>query len=296
MQETGNDIEHVMPQPDVAVTDETINFNRSDDYTLLIQLSLDNCIYSLLDTERNTLVSLHNFSSYHLHPVDKVFERISTVINEGPIISVNNYSDVFVSIVNNNSTIVPEAILEHGKEEKFLAFNHTSQGDEIYSDKMNAIDAVNIYSVSSRTEEIIRGKFPGASYRHFSTQLIENLIIKNKHQEDKQVTLHVQASHFEVIVTQGKSLLFYNSFNYKAPEDILYFLLNVFEQLQLNPEITHLHLIGEIEKRSGIYNLLNKYIRYINFGSRPERVNFSYGFHDIPEHYYYSLFSLASCV
>jgi hypothetical protein len=292
MQATGSEI-----KPDVAITDETINFNQSDDYTLFVLVGLDNCIYSLFDKERNIFVSLHNFPFYHVHPEEKVYQRINAVFDEGPVISESSYSSVVVSVVNNISTIVPEAILEEGKEENILLLNHSASGTGgIFSDKINSIDALNIYSLNPVLQKAIMKKFPDANLKHFSTSLIESTLIKNKHKEEKNVTMHVQASHFEVIVTQGKSLLFYNTFNYKVPEDILYYLLNVFEQLQLNPETTNVSLIGEIEKRSGIYNLLIKYIRYIEFGSRPDNINFSYGFHDIPAHYYYSLFSIVSCV
>lgn len=297
MQAIGNDINQAKPQPDVAVTDETINYNRADDYSLFLQIGADNCTYSLLDKERNTFVSLHNFPFYHIHPLEKVYERLNLILNEGPVISEKIYSKVFVSIVNNISTIVPEAILTEGKEQNFLSLNHfVNNDDNLFSDRIRTIDAVNIYAVNKKTTDVITTRFSAAETRHFSTSLIENLIITNKNKEEKQVFLHVQPSHFEVIVIKGKSLLFYNSFFYKAPEDLIYFLLNIFEQLQLNPESIPVNLLGEIEKRSGIYNLLNKYIRFIEFSSRPDNVNFSYGFHDVPTHYYYSLFSLISCV
>lgn len=297
MQAIGNDINQSAPQPDVAVKDETINYNRADDYSLFLQIGADNCTYSLLDKERNTFVSLHNFPLYHIHPLEKVFERLNSILSEGPVVSEKIYSSVFISVINNISTIVPEAILSESEEKNFLALNHFLGNNENYfSDKIRTIDAVNIYTISKKMSDVISTKFPAAETRHFSTSLIENLITRNKNNEERQVFLHVQPSHFEVIVIRGKSLLFYNSFFFKAPEDLIYFLLNVFEQLQLNPETVQVNLLGEIEKRSGIYNYLNKYIRFVEFGTRPDNVNFSYGFHEIPAHYYYSLFSLVSCV
>ena len=297
MQVTGNDINQKMQQADVSITDETINYNQSEDYTLFIQLGYDGCTYALFDKERNSFVSLHNFPFYHLHPQEKVHQRIKNILDEGPVISTGNFTEVVISIINNISTIIPEAILEEGNEEAVLSLNHNLENNgKIYSDTINSIDALNIYTMPPALESIIKFKFPDAEIIHFSTPLIESLIVNNKHKEDKQVIIHIRPTHFEVVVTQGKSLLFYNSFHYKAPEDVIYYILNVFEQLQLNPESIPVNLIGEIEKRSGIYSLLVKYIRFVNFGKRPDHVHFSYKFHELPEHYYYSLFSLVICV
>jgi hypothetical protein len=133
--------------------------------------------------------------------------------------------------------------------------------------------------------------FANISYHHFSSGLIDNLLTQNKNQVKKQLYVHVQSSHFETILIEGKKLIFYNTFNHHSAEDLIYYLLFVCEQLQLNPENIETILLGEIERNSAIYEIAQKYIRNLKFGERPEIADYSYQLQTFPKHFYYSLFN-----
>ena len=62
---------------------------------------------------------------------------------------------------------------------------------------------------------------------------------------------------------KNKKLLFFNSFDYKSKEDILYFLLFSLSELSLNPDNIHLVCCGLIDLDSELYGLLYTYIRNI---------------------------------
>jgi hypothetical protein len=97
--------------------------------------------------------------------------------------------------------------------------------------------------------------------------------------------------YFEMVLLDGKDLLFSNSFQYSTADEIAYYILFVYEQLELNPEITELVLSGEIEKTSKEHALLYTYIRHVKFAERPENFRYSYKFEEIPNHQFYSLFT-----
>ncbi|MDQ3046168.1 MAG: DUF3822 family protein, partial [Bacteroidota bacterium] len=124
-----------------------------------------------------------------------------------------------------------------------------------------------------------------------STPLIESLLRQNKNQQAKKLIIHVQPSHFEILVIEGKKLLFYNTFNHHTSEDLLYYLLFVCEQLQINPEKISLTVLGELEKNTGLYLLLQKYIRNISLGERSDTADFSYQLQTLPKHSYFTLFN-----
>ena len=71
---------------------------------------------------------------------------------------------------------------------------------------------------------------------HASSPLIESLSLQFKHDLGKKVVLHIQYSHFEVVYYKDGNLQFYNSFNYTTGEDLIYYVLFVFEQLGLNQD------------------------------------------------------------
>ena len=112
----------------------------------------------------------------------------------------------------------------------------------------------------------------------------------------KTLFVHVQSSQFEIIVLEGGKLLFYNAFEYQTTEDFIYYTLFVCEQLKLNPEEIPMILLGEVERKSALYDIVNKYIRNVTFGKRPVEIEYSYKLQELQDHFYYNLFSQYLCV
>jgi hypothetical protein len=69
-------------------------------------------------------------------------------------------------------------------------------------------------------------------------------------------------NHFEIIVTEGSKLKFYNYFEGTTEEDFIYHILFTAEQLELNPESFKLSLLGNITKNDSYYNIAYKYVRH----------------------------------
>ena len=69
----------------------------------------------------------------------------------------------------------------------------------------------------------------------------------------------------------------------------------VSEQLKLNHSELELNLLGEITGESEIEKLLSQYIGNVVFGKRPSMFEYSYGFNELPSHYYFPLISQHLC-
>jgi hypothetical protein len=109
------------------------------------------------------------------------------------------------------------------------------------------------------------------------------------------VTVNVRSSFIDLIATQNKRLLLFNTFPYKTPEDYIYYLLFVYEKLELNPETVNLVLKGNIDRNSDLYKISNKYIRNVSFGTRPDTFSFSYRFDNLAHHQYAALLNQNLC-
>jgi hypothetical protein len=55
----------------------------------------------------------------------------------------------------------------------------------------------------------------------------------------------------------------FNSFEYKTPEDLIYYLLFTAEQLNLNPEYFKLEFLGDINEEDAFFKMAYKYIRNV---------------------------------
>lgn len=69
----------------------------------------------------------------------------------------------------------------------------------------------------------------------------------------------------DVLVFKNGKLHLSNSFEYHTPEDVVYYTLFIYEQLDLDPNEIPMYLSGNIAKSTSLYSALYTYIRHIEF-------------------------------
>jgi hypothetical protein len=274
-----------------SFVDESFDTQRLSDFHLVIQIGNDGLLAVVYDKEKNKYIAFEYYSFQQIYNSDVIPDLFEIAKSESKIIG-NKFKTVSCSVVNSLSTLVPAALFESDHKKTYLKFNSSLQGDElIMIDEIRNIESKNVYALPFGLKAKLDGCYNKINYHHFSSALIEDLLSQNKNQTKKKLYIHVQASHLEAIVIEGKKLLFYNTFNYHTSEDFIYYVLFVCEQLHLNPENIETFLLGEIERTSAIFTLSQKYIRNLKFGERTESTEYSYQLQTFPKHFYFSLFN-----
>ena len=203
-----------------------------------------------------------------------------------------NFKSVTCAVAHDKFTLVPFALFDEEKKESLLGFNHPVEaGEKIHSDVLRNLEAKNLFTISRDFESMIRKHFPNAHFLHNSTSFIEGLLIQNKNNSGKKVFANFHSTYFEIVILEGRELLFSNAFKYKTPEDLAYYILFVYEQLHLNTEEIELILSGEIEKTAKEHSLLYNYIRHVKFAALPDSFKYSYKLDEIQPHRFWSLFT-----
>lgn len=273
-----------------SFVDEAFDLKNISNYQLLIQIGDDGLVATVLDKIKNKFIAFECYTTTGSFHIDHS-ELLDMALKESKIID-QKYSSAACVVINNISTIVPSALFDEDRKKMYLSFNSLLKEDElVMTDKLTNLDAKNIFAFPNSLKTKLDSLFKNISYHHFSSGLLENILAQNKNQLKKRLYVHIQPTHFEAIVIEGKKLLFYNTFQYHSPEDFIYYLLFVCEQLHINPENTETFFVGEIEKNSSIYALAQKYIRNLQFGERTDDFDFSYQLQTFPKHYYFSIFN-----
>jgi hypothetical protein len=195
------------------------------------------------------------------------------------------------------STLVPQPLFKSNQAHEYLKFNFNPvEGDHVCNEHLSLLGAENVWAMPGNIYQLVNAHFSGVQIYHHASPLIETLLLQNKNRESgEKVFVNVRKSWFDIVVLNGNSLMFYNTFRYKAKEDFIYFLIYVLEQLNLNPETIDVVLLGEVLKVSSVYEVTYKYIRNISFGKRSSDYEYSYVFDDMPEHFYFNLIHLQQC-
>jgi hypothetical protein len=279
----------------LSIIDEGFVRNRTANFHLSLQMGHDGFSYCVFDIKNNRYIVMESFGFQGVHNPAALSDSIHELIGSNEVLK-NVFKSVQAGIVNERSTLIPNALYEKGKEDDYLRFNHfTAKEDEVKVYDLKSMEAKNVFAIPIEVIHALQKHYPNVKFNHHSSPLLEGLLTSYKNQPEQRIFVHVQPSHFEIVVLKEKELLFYNSFRHQASEDFIYYLLYVCEQLKLNPETTELVLLGEVERNSALYSIIFKYIRNIKFGVRNEIFGYARGFTDIPDHFHYNLLNQYLC-
>ena len=271
-------------RPILNKADESFDMKDSLKYDLIFEMGDKTFGYSILDVEKNKFIALGYFRNH-----------LADVVNSISWLS-GQFHTVKGIIANSRFTLIPEALFLESEKESYFTFLHEREsGEAVFSDRIEHLGIYTVYSIPGHCGKEIGRVFPKLTLCHISSVLIGNIWMNVKNMAGHKVFLNLREGQFDLLVFEGKQLKYCNIFHFHTPEDIAYYVIFVFEQLNLNPEEITLTFLGNVDKFSPVFDLLFRYIRNIEFLSRNEGFSYSYLFNDVPGHFYYTLLNPSSC-
>src|SRR5690606_4057763 len=240
---------------------ETTNKENISNLKLSIQVCLDGLSFCILDIPQAKIswYKKINFPKEH-NPV-KALQEIEDVYKEEQILH-DTFKEVTLLFSNDLYSPVP---LEYFKEEEastYLKFNTKILGtDVVESDQIND-ELVNVYIPYTNITNYFFDRYGEFEFKHNTTELINAALALNDKTETTAY-LNNYKGYYDLVIVKGDALLFSNTFNYETREDFIYYLLFTLEQLDLDPEIFKLILLGNISKESEEYKTAYTYIKNI---------------------------------
>jgi hypothetical protein len=246
------------------ITQLSSNIDKLSNIELSIQVSLNGLSFCILNIKANTIEFYKSILfSKKLTPYT-LLEKLKHCFN---IIAELKQPFSKLNVVHENelSALVPKTLFDEDSIADYLKFNsRILQSDYITYDNVIANDSVNVYVPYVNINNYLYETFGAFEYKHFSSVLLENLLANEKNSEELKMYVHVANKHFEIIVIESGKLLLYNSFELQTKEDLIYYILFITEQLNLNPETFKLILLGTIQKNDEYYNIVYKYVRNVS--------------------------------
>ncbi len=240
-----------------SITDKTYK-------KLTIQVSLNGLSFCVFDTLSGKPIILKNVHFNSFQRSAKIEDLFASVFHEN-IELKDKYDDIVIIHSNNLSTFVPTALFDDEFLGSYLQYNtKVFETDFFAFDAIEKYEMNNVYIPYVNMNNFFIDQFGSFDYKHANSILVSKLLDLSKNNEERKMFVHVSESHFEIIVVQNQKLHLYNSFDYKTPEDFIYYLLFTAEQLQLNPENFKLEFLGAITEEDVLYKIAYKYIRNIS--------------------------------
>jgi hypothetical protein len=189
-------------------------------------------------------------------------------------------------------TVVSPAVFADDEQVKdIMEFHFPNQMDSLCL-KQNFDSYCFSYLVSEKDHQSFVEFFKPQKVSHLAVPLLRTGLKYAAAQETDSVYMQVWKDYFDLIVIREKKLALYNTYRYKSGNDIVYFVLNAYKQLILDPKTCPLMISGWIEKNDNAVVKLNKFIRNMYFETLNPEKKYSYRFQETLPHYFIHFLNL----
>ena len=250
------------------------NNNLEKGRVLSIQVSLSGLSFLVLDSDNDVIVDLIDIVFEKKCTPQEVLDQLTHNFNSNEVLQ---YSFSKITVIHDNEmmALVPSAIFEEEHLSDYLKYNtKIFKTDFITYDVIKNDDIMVVYIPFVNINNYIFERFGSFEYKHNTTVALDQILQIQKNTNDQSMYINVNATYFDLVVTQQNELQLYNRFEYQTKEDFIYYILFTAEQLGLNPEHFECTLMGSIKEDDSLFSIAYKYIRNVSLLSA-EKMRYS---------------------
>ncbi|MFC2111768.1 DUF3822 family protein [Bacteroidota bacterium] len=274
--------------------DETLDLNKTQFYHLSIQVSLDGFLFAILDPAGSRYIGLKSYQFDRVPNPDKQLDEIKAIMDQDPFLQ-RPYQGVSCIYNEARSTLLPAALFEREQLRLYFEFNHLLNDlDELHYNHLKQVDAYMVFPIYSEIANLLLERWLNTEFFHQATPFVDS-IISLDNPGRKIAGINFNEGYFDIIVVENKKLVYHNIFSYRSDEDLLYFVLFVFDKMGLEQETTPVLVSGNIDKFSEQPPLMKKYLRKLSFQDAPSGFKYPPSFHKIQGHSLLSLLGIYHC-
>ena len=261
-------------------------------YELSILAGVDSFAYIVRDRSRNQLLAYHATAlNGTARPGLGAF--IQRQVAADPVLSGIDYGSVLLGWETERLALVPKGLFEPERRRNYLEqLTKLTQGEEVCEEFYNDLDAHLLYVVDGQTLQLTTESLHSARIQHAAGGLLNAWATRSRRLGHASVSAAFRAGSVLVAAHRAGTLLYYNTFSYRTPEDALYYILLAYDQAALLPNRASLYLAGEVLSSGDVYRLLYTYVQDIHFCRYGAPPALPPELRDLPGHLYFDLLCL----
>jgi hypothetical protein len=253
---------------------------------------MDSLVYAVFNQEGKILVLKQYEIEATNQNINGLAKSFQSIFEQDELLKFL-YRKCHIAFGNNLVALVPERLFNSKKAATYLhEVASIDKASNIDFNEVASLKTMVVYEQQSAIQKIVKARQPSSRIFHRTTPFLTGCSKKAATAKEKVVYANFQLNNLEICLFNNNQLHFYNNFEYQFAADCLYFVLLIFEQFNLDPNLVKLHLAGQILENSEIYKSLYRYVRNIAFITPPAGIQLNASFKNVPTHYYFNLFSL----
>lgn len=278
------------------IKDERFDEEFLHQYHLLIQLGTRDFQMLVVDPTDHKILLLEDYVFPNLTSHDELMNMLDQLFDSHALLKAGFWKKITVSIKNQKFIQVPLALFAEESLAEYLKFNApVDPQKEIFLSTVNRqTQAVTIFAVNRDLKQWLDRLYPNnpPTYTHQSAALIEGIMSFASKRRDHPLYIYVDRFRLHLLACKEGKLIYYNQFTIKQFSDYVKYIMLVMKSLNMNQDKSRVMLWGYIGKNSPHYHEFYKYISNVDFGHRPEYLQFGYMFDEIQEHHFLDLYSI----
>jgi hypothetical protein len=254
--------------------------HQSETDSLLIQVGADHCCYAFYDPS-NRSFSQVSFISFEGIEAEEELPAVMARIR-------GDFKEVLVCAAFPEALLVPQKFAAAAESLCRVTYDDTARVP--LKDSLPEWQMITAYSLPLHLHKLLKERFASANFFHAYTPALK---VGNGFVNEDQIDIYFTTRYFRVLVKQDHQLVLAQTYSYKTPLDVVYYLLKICYEFGMEQSRTHVILSGLIDRESALYEELHHYFLNLNFV-------FDQGYKlpdtEYPHYYFTILYYLASCV
>ena len=249
---------------------ETIDFSKSEQYTLSIRLSADGFSFSVLNPLEGDAPWIEN------HPIDESLSLTANLKRTYREVEWLNlpYRRINVLSAGKRFTFIPLDFFEDEQTEQVFYHNHSPRDNEqVLYNILHASNVVVLFGMDKTAYAFLQEKHPQVRFYSHTTPLIEYFSSKSRLGNTRKMYVNLRKETADVYCYERNRLLLANTYPCTVTADRIYYLLYIWKQLELDQERDELHLSGILEEKELLLSELRKYVRQVFIMNPAENID-----------------------
>ncbi|MFA8433214.1 MAG: DUF3822 family protein [Marinifilaceae bacterium] len=243
---------------DFIFLDTNFEYSQTKEYHLSIQVSLDGFSFSIHQSESGNCLALKKgkiAEGANGKPEELILKNL---LNEEMF--NKSFQSVSTLWVTPKVSLIPTDIFSESLAESSLKLCHPIQKDEkVIWTEHPELKSNWVFSIPESIWQFLTLQFPGVEIHHhlfpFATEALTF-----KPANHPSVYIHAEQNYIAIFIPEKEGKHFFNTFTFQNTADLVYYILNVFDQRRLNAGQSKLYFSGVIEEGDNVHSLLKKYI------------------------------------
>lgn len=267
--------------------DTKLNIDELDEYTLNLYLSKYEFAFSVYNSKDNRCLRLESFVFPTSLEFGKNEEILLKIFEDNHLLPAAFWKKIQLFVAGTDYTFIPKTLFSSDHQEKLLEFNCSVNLENYQVFNKGFSEMHLIYGVENEIINFIKKIYPSREVEIHS--FLSNILPKGVHEHADEVYAFLDQGLITVYARKNNKFSYCNTSHFKNIDDALYYIMMVYNELNLNPENVPLKISGNSDSLTLLKSRIFKYVNHVDLGSKPAGLKLCYEFDSLEEGRFFGL-------